>query len=701
MENEDNLNEFKNTSQQNEEDGQTILEKINAINEISAPKPPDINDFVIVKPISRGSFGKVFLAHKKNNPELMYAIKVMKKSDMINKNMVAQVVTERNALALSRSPFCVHLFYSLQSASSVYLVMEYMVGGDLKSLVGVYGFLEEAMAVFYVAEVTLALEYLHKHNIIHRDLKPDNMLISVSGHVKLTDFGLSRIEIHRDLEIADFANCTPSFNMRTPGQLLSLTSHLSFGSGGINSDTSRQDSVSSIGTTDSPAQACENLLYTLKETSKFGAQSLFQSNTSNGSRTASSIDATKISGVIPFLSAENIVLDEAPDSDSMSSYHTCESSKSSLDTKDGKTVDLSNNISMLGDSNMSSDNHHDQSISPLSRLKSLKRLDKARPKKRKRFLENLDPDTPVSVSTLKGAKEECTGLTQEILAMDISHNTPKRKALHLSPVELKRKSPLKGVLKKRWASHNDSHHFNVGVIFSTPVASVKSPDATKTLKSTRFKLPPKEDLSYITHSKEKIFCKASSLGSYPMKSLNKSLAKSPSDNEEKLPSSAIQTPYRTPKSVRRGNRLSDHRILGTPDYLAPELLMRRGHGPAVDWWALGVCLYEFMTGVPPFNDETPHAVFTNILNRNIEWPENEEALSEAAVTAIETFLTIDPDVRPSAVEVKRMDLFKDIDWQNQLNVTPPFIPTPDDLHDTGYFQARNILQHLNVSNFDI
>lgn len=83
---------------------------------------PDINDFAIVKPISRGAFGKVFLAHKKINKDQVYAIKVMKKSDMINKNMVTQVVTERNALALSRSPFCVHLFYSLQSLSSVYLV---------------------------------------------------------------------------------------------------------------------------------------------------------------------------------------------------------------------------------------------------------------------------------------------------------------------------------------------------------------------------------------------------------------------------------------------------------------------------------------------------------------------------------------------------------------------------------------------------
>lgn len=109
--------------------------------------------------------------------------------------MVSQVITERNALALSRSPFCVSLFYSLQSTNFVYLVMEYMVGGDLKSLLAMYGYFDEDTARFYVAEMTLALQYLHSHGIVHRDIKPDNMLLSASGHLKLTDFGLSKIDM--------------------------------------------------------------------------------------------------------------------------------------------------------------------------------------------------------------------------------------------------------------------------------------------------------------------------------------------------------------------------------------------------------------------------------------------------------------------------------------------------------------------------
>lgn len=76
-----------------------------------------------------------------------------------------------------------------------------MVGGDLKSLLAMYGYFEETAARFYCAEICLALEYLHDHGIVHRDIKPDNMLVSATGHVKLTDFGLSCIEMRRGIYI--------------------------------------------------------------------------------------------------------------------------------------------------------------------------------------------------------------------------------------------------------------------------------------------------------------------------------------------------------------------------------------------------------------------------------------------------------------------------------------------------------------------
>uniref|UniRef100_A0A8C3GHA0 Serine/threonine-protein kinase greatwall n=1 Tax=Cairina moschata TaxID=8855 RepID=A0A8C3GHA0_CAIMO len=162
------------------------------------------------------------------------------------------------------------------------------------------------------------------------------------------------------------------------------------------------------------------------------------------------------------------------------------------------------------------------------------------------------------------------------------------------------------------------------------------------------------------------------------------------------------TPFRTPKSVRRGAApVEGERILGTPDYLAPELLLTKPHGAAVDWWALGVCLFEFLTGIPPFNDETPTQVFQNILKRDIPWPEGEEKLSDNAQNAIDILLTIDSAKRAGLKELKPHPLFHGVDWDNLQNQTMPFIPQPNDETDTSYFEARNNAQHLTVSGFSL
>ncbi|XP_032871998.1 serine/threonine-protein kinase greatwall isoform X2 [Amblyraja radiata] len=212
---------------------------------VKVPTAPSIEDFLIIKPISRGAFGKVYLARKKQGEHKMYAVKVVKKADLIHKNMVHQLQAERAALALSKSPFIVHLYYSLQSTNNVYLVMEYLIGGDVKSLLHIYGYFDEDMTVKYISEVAVALDYLHRHGIIHRDLKPDNMLISNQGHIKLTDFGLSRVALNREVNMMDILNTPSMINpkldyYRTPGQILSLISSLGLNTpmGGKSKDAS-------------------------------------------------------------------------------------------------------------------------------------------------------------------------------------------------------------------------------------------------------------------------------------------------------------------------------------------------------------------------------------------------------------------------------------------------------------------------------
>lgn len=158
-----------------------------------------IEDFEIIGPISRGAFGRVFLAKKRATGDL-FAIKVLKKADMIRKNAVESILAERDILISLRNPFVVRFFYSFTCRENLYLVMEYLNGGDLFSLLKHLGCLEEGIARIYIAELVLALEYLHSLNVIHRDLKPDNLLIGPDGHIKLTDFGLSKVGLINSTE---------------------------------------------------------------------------------------------------------------------------------------------------------------------------------------------------------------------------------------------------------------------------------------------------------------------------------------------------------------------------------------------------------------------------------------------------------------------------------------------------------------------
>ncbi|PJF17553.1 Kinase-like protein [Paramicrosporidium saccamoebae] len=171
---------------------------------------PRINDFDIIKPISRGAYGNVYLAKKRATNDL-FAIKALRKSDLIRKNMTSHVLTERRVLSLAQAPFVVMLYYAFESQDHLFLVMEYLIGGDLSSILQGSGTMSEDTACFYIAEVVLALEYLHDHGIIHRDLKPDNMLLDAEGHLKLTDFGLADYESNSSRASPDRVLGTPDY----------------------------------------------------------------------------------------------------------------------------------------------------------------------------------------------------------------------------------------------------------------------------------------------------------------------------------------------------------------------------------------------------------------------------------------------------------------------------------------------------------
>ncbi|KAF4973117.1 hypothetical protein FZEAL_9405 [Fusarium zealandicum] len=147
-------------------------------------------DFQILTQVGQGGYGQVFLAQKKDTREVC-ALKVMSKKLLFKLDEVRHVLTERDILTSAQSEWLVRLLYSFQDEKSIYLAMEYVPGGDFRTLLNNTGVLSNRHARFYIAEMFCSVDALHQLGYIHRDLKPENFLVDSTGHVKLTDFGLA------------------------------------------------------------------------------------------------------------------------------------------------------------------------------------------------------------------------------------------------------------------------------------------------------------------------------------------------------------------------------------------------------------------------------------------------------------------------------------------------------------------------------
>ncbi|KAJ3114383.1 hypothetical protein HDU96_002139 [Phlyctochytrium bullatum] len=172
-------------------------------------KPLSMEDFELLKVIGKGSFGKVMQVRKKDTNRI-YAMKIIKKSHIVERAEVSHTLAERMVLAKINHPFIVPLKFSFQNPEKLYLVLAFVNGGELFHHLQQEGRFEESRARFYTAELLCALECLHSFDIIYRDLKPENILLDFSGHIALCDFGLCKLNMKEGNKTNTFCG-TPEY----------------------------------------------------------------------------------------------------------------------------------------------------------------------------------------------------------------------------------------------------------------------------------------------------------------------------------------------------------------------------------------------------------------------------------------------------------------------------------------------------------
>lgn len=468
--------------------------KINIIDrweEVGRPKRNygrvTINDFEILGLITRGAFGRVFLSQKKTTGDI-FAMKVLEKYEITRKNKRDDVVKERELMVLAENPFVVKMYYSFEGKRFWYIAMEFCPGGDLFSVLCQEQFFSPIRTRRVIAELAVALDYLHSRGIIHRDLKPDNILIDRDGHMKLTDFGLSEVGKLNDVEMYRNNHFVQERLVRTQSifSQLKRTDNTFNKTQQENDDEQKQDK---------------------KEKNRKKRK-----NQRNGSEFA-------------------------------------DDRHGSLEKEDGVF------------------------------------------------------QIPVMTSTNYGT------FSREFQDFSVSDFSPRSSMLFI----------------------NDDNG-----------------ESTTTTRNTRQRTSSRSSLAASGEKKG-------------------------SDNERTFQ--------------------------GTPDYLAPEILKGKKHDHCVDYWSLGVMMFEFLIGYPPFSADTPDEIFHNILEGDINWPVNLELydIPEDAIDLVKRFLTRDPSKRMGKhgiKEIRKHPFFKGVDWDHLLTEETEFTPKmKSELDLSAFEQRKDYFQH--------
>jgi serine/threonine protein kinase len=515
---------------------------------------------------------------------------------MIRKKQVDRIRIERDIMAMTstdtklrhssgvrdqvgswENPFVVNFYYSFQSKRHLYMVMEYMPGGDMYSLLKAMNYLDEEMTRFYAAEIVQALEYLHERGITHRDLKPDNLLIGRNGHIKLTDFGLSR-----------YALLHKPFGMVSDALSESLQELPSLHTSDPTTSTSRSLNVPSDTT---------------------GRQYLVKSHPAheNRNKLTRSMTVPNDGTQVPPTTSVQEVLREEERSRQLTGPHSHLMISRTSNTRGMYTPRWIPNASHVVVRRTPSGEHDigDDADSLFTH---------ARP--------------PILMTRSYGGEQFAR--LQRLYGITTTTNTT---SVSPSPPHLYPPSPSSHPPPQPFPSPQSSHHHHPLTHSTSPweTKHVLSPllegtDDSLSSTPTRQSLLPDNDKNEPSERQEiqpsivTVVPQETTESTPPGVTQNSTLNSDPASSLQNVPSSVLPPTQKGSFGTTRTKIYRRYSFVGTPDYLAPEVLLGTGHSFSVDWWALGVIVFEFLTGIPPFNDETEQNIFENILNRSISLP---------------------------------------------------------------------------------
>lgn len=552
-------------------------------------KSVSIQDFELVKPIRKGAYGRVYLARKKNTGDI-YAIKVMNKRELLRKNQNHHIQAERRIMSHADNPFVVKLFYSFQSKNHLYLVMEFINGGDIYSMLQNVGSLTEDVARVYAAELVLALSYLHDDlHVIHRDLKPDNILISKEGFIKLIDFGLSQIGVaertaqkREHLPVLSRSSASPQAS--TPH---SLRAHSS-------------DKSSPRGSARSGGHS--------------GGHEYFRGEGRGGH-----------SGNHSYGRIDNHHGNhsEGPSDDPNDCRHTHTSAGSACDNLTCAVCGAGNTCAVCG-----------------ARQGKAEAAEEAAVDKTVDFLmdsndSELSSQRSPAASAHDGSSHDTSSLRSDSLSSFTyssvcSSRTPTStsqvNSLSSLTIPSGQDPSLSSLTIPSGQEPSLSGSYSAGSVSSlacfqdrrTAPSSLARPDSCDASCAKATEVNGMSGVNEVNGMSEV----TDITGVTGVTETTNGVSKESVESIPVLSRHQIKKRRAQRKLHRRKDKLSR---VGTPDYMAPELLLGTYSGPANDWWSVGVIVYELIVGFPPFNDQTPELIFDHIVKKEMRWPKVRQA----------------------------------------------------------------------------